>query len=145
MQESWELVQVLSTVDATTFNMYWNNMRSMVMEQLKISDLVILNRCTNETKRNDFRRSVKLFKKKAQIGFEAAEGFEDALQVEELPFDINADVIEIDDDDYGIWYMDIMDNPKKYDGKVVKFDALVFRPQNYVNTSFVPGRFAMTC
>lgn len=145
MPEAWELVQVISTVDATTFNMYWNNMRSMVMEQLKISDLVILNRCTNETKRNDFRRSVKLFNKKAQIGFEAAEGYEDALQVEELPFDINADVIEIEDDDYGIWYMDVMDNPKKYDGKVVKFDALVYRPKNYANTSFVPGRFAMTC
>lgn len=145
MPEAWQVVQVISTVDATTFNMYWSNMRSMVMEQLSISDLVILNRCTDKTKRTDFRRCVKLFNKKAQIGYEAAEGFEDALREEELPFDINADVIEIEDDDYGIWYMDIMDNPKKYDGKVVKFNALVYKPKNYPATTFVPGRFAMTC
>lgn len=145
MPEEWELAQVISTVDATTFPMYWGNMRSLVMEQLSLSDLVILNRCTNETKRNDFRRSVKLFNKKAQIGYEAAEGFEDALQVEELPFDLNADIIDIEDDDYGIWYMDVMDNAKKYDGKVVRFNALVFRPKNYSASTFVPGRFAMTC
>ncbi len=145
MPEEWELVQVISTVDATSFNMYWNNMRSMVMNQLSLSDLVILNRCTDQTKRNDFRRCVKLFNKKAQIGYEAAEGFEDALKEEELPFDIDADIINIEDDDYGIWYMDVMDNPKKYDGKVVNFNALVFKPKNYPKTSFVPGRFAMTC
>lgn len=145
MPEEWELAQVISTVDATTFPMYWGNMRSLVMEQLSLSDLVILNRCTNETKRNDFRRSIKLFNKKAQIGYEAAEGFEDALQVEELPFDLNADIIDIEDDDYGIWYMDVMDNAKKYDGKVVRFNALVFRPKNYSASTFVPGRFAMTC
>lgn len=145
MPEEWELVQVISTVDATTFNMYWNNMRSMVMNQLSLSDLVILNRCTDKTKRNDFRRSIKLFNKKAQIGYEAAEGFEDALREEEMPFDLDADIINIEDEDYGIWYMDVMDNPKKYDGKVVNFNALVFKPKNYPKTSFVPGRFAMTC
>ena len=145
MPEDWILAQVISTVDATTFNMYWTNIRSIVIEQLSMADMVILNRCTNETKRNDFRRCVKLFNKKAQIGYEAAEGFEDMMKEEELPFDLEADVIEIEDDDYGIWFMDAMDNAKKYDGKVVKFGALVYKPPKYPNTCFVPGRFAMTC
>lgn len=145
MPEEWVLAQVISTVDATTFNMYWTNMRSIVIEQLSLADMVILNRCTNDTKRNDFRRCVKLFNKKAQIGYEAAEGFENMLQEEELPFDIDADIIEIEDDDYGIWFMDAMDNAKKYDGKVVKFKAMVYKPPKYPNTCFVPGRFAMTC
>lgn len=142
---AWVLAQVISFVDATTFTMYWNNMRSILMEQLSLSDMVILNRCTNETKRSDFRRCVKLFNKKAQIGYEAAQGFEDALQEEELPYDLDADVVEIEDDDYGIWYMDAMDNPKKYDGKVVRFNAMVYHPPKYPANCFVPGRFAMTC
>ena len=141
----WVLAQVISFVDATTFNMYWNNMRSILMEQLSLSDMVILNRCTDQTRRSEFRRCVKLFNKKAQIGYEAAEGYEDALKEEELPYDINADIIEIEDDDYGIWYMDAMDNPKKYDGKVVKFNAMVYNPPKYPSNCFVPGRFAMTC
>lgn len=145
MPEDWILVQVISTVDATTFPMYWNNMRSIVMEQLTLSDMIILNRCTNETKRSDFRRCVKLFNKKAQIGYEAAKGFEDMMAEEELPFDLNAKIIEIEDDDYGIWYMDAMDNAKNYDGKTVKFRGLVCKPKEYPKTTFVPGRFAMTC
>ena len=143
--KEWVLAQVISFVDATTFPMYWTNMRSILMEQLSLSDMVILNRCTDQTKRSDFRRCVKLFNKKAQVGYEAAEGFEEALKEEELPFDLNADVIEIDDDDYGIFFMDAMDNPKKYDGKVVKFHALVYHPPKYPPNCFVPGRFAMTC
>ena len=143
--EEWVLAQVISFVDATTFDMYWANMRSIMIAQLSRSDMVIMNRCTDKTKRSDFRRCVKLFNKKAQVGYEAAEGYEDALKEEELPFDINADVIEIEDDDYGIWYMDAMENPKKYDGKTVKFNALVYNPPKSSGNSVVPGRFAMTC
>ena len=45
-----------------------------------------------------------------------------------LPFDINAPVIDIPDDDYGIWYMDCQDEPQKYAGKTVEFLAQVARP-----------------
>lgn len=145
MPEEWVIAQVISTVDATTFPMYWNNMRSIVMEQLSLSDMILLNRCTDETKRSDFRRCVKLFNRKAQIGYEAAPGFEGKLPEEGLPYDLDADIIDIEEDDYGIWYMDVMDNPKKYDGKVVRFKGMVYRPKNYPKTSFIPGRFAMTC
>ncbi|SEP89412.1 TIGR03943 family protein [Lachnospiraceae bacterium RM5] len=145
MPDDWMLVQVISTVDFTTFNAYWKNMRAFMIEQLSLSDMIIMNRCTDQTKRNEFRRCVKLFNKKAQIGYEAMEGYEDALAEEELPFDINADIIEIEDDDYGVWFMDVMDNAKKYDNKTVKFNALTYRPPNYPNNKMVPGRFAMTC
>jgi len=145
MPEEWMLVQVISTVDFTTYNLYWNNMRPFLMEQLKLSDMIIMNRCTDQTKKNEFRRNVKLFNKKAQIGYEAAEGFENALKEEELPYDINSNEIVLDDDDYGIWFMDVMDDSKKYDGKTITFHALVYKPPKYPNTVFVPGRFTMTC
>lgn len=143
--EGWILAQVISTVDAGSYLMYWNNMRSMIMEQLKLSDLVILNRCDETTKKNDFRRNIKMFNNKAQIAYEAKPGFQGPLPDEGLPFDIDADVIDIHMDDYGIWFTDAMDNAKKYDGKVVRFDALVFKPPKYGSGVFVPGRFAMTC
>ncbi len=38
---------------------------------------------------------------------------------EELPFDLSADVIEITDADYAIWYMDCMDNPKNMRAKSI--------------------------
>ena len=41
--------------------------------------------------------------------------------------------------------MDAMENYKKYDGKKVKFRALVYNPDKLKKGVFVPGRFAMTC
>ena len=64
---------------------------------------------------------------------------------EELPFDISGDELEITDADYAIWYMDCLDNPKKYEGKKVSFLALVYNPDKLKKGIFVPGRFAMTC
>lgn len=143
--KEWILAQVISTVDASTYPVYWNNMRSMIMEQLKLSDVIILNRCDETTKKNDFRRNIKMFNVRAQIAYEAKEGFVGELPDEGLPFDIDADIIDISLEDYGIWFVDAMDNPKKYDGKVVRFQALVFKPPKYGSGIFVPGRFAMTC
>ena len=82
--------------------------------------------------------------RKAQIVYERKDGTIDE-RPEELPFDINQDVIELTDADYAIWYMDAMENYKKYDRKKVKFLALVYNPDKLKKGVFVPGRFAMTC
>ncbi len=44
LPEGWTIIQVLATVDATTFDMYLANMRTMIMEQLFPADVVIFNR-----------------------------------------------------------------------------------------------------
>ena len=62
-----------------------------------------------------------------------------------MPFDIEADVIEIEEADYGIWYIDAMDHPEKYDGKTVKFKGMIYKPKGMPKNQFVPGRMAMTC
>ena len=146
LPKGWELVQSLATVDATTFDVYLNNMRTMIMEQLFLADVVIFNRCDDNTPKGHFRRVVKAKNRKAQIAYERADGTVDDGKMEELPYDLNQDVIEISDMDYGIWYLDAMDDPKKYEGKTVRFLALVYRPEGKLRKDvFVPGRFAMTC
>ena len=145
LPKNWVLVQSLATVDATTFEMYLTNMRAMIMEQLFAADVVIINRCNDDTPKGKFRRSIKALNRKAQIAYEREDGTIDENDMEELPYDLNQGVIEITDMDYGIWYMDALDNPKKYEGKKVKFLALVYRPEKLKKGVFIPGRFAMTC
>ena len=140
----WTIVQSLATVDATTFEMYLNNMRAMIMEQLFAADVVIFNRCDDNTDKGKFRRNVKALNRKAQLVYEREDGTLDERE-EELPFDITADELEISDADYAIWYMDCLENPKKYEGKKVSFLALVYNPDNLKKGIMVPGRFAMTC
>ena len=144
--DGWTIVQTLTTVDATTYEMYLNNMRTMMLEQFFISDVVIFNRCDDETPKAKFRRSVKAKNRTAQIVYERADGSLDENYDEELPYDISADFLDISDADYGIFYMDVMDNPKKYVGKKVKYLALVYNPKGKLKSDvFVAGRFAMTC
>ena len=145
LPKDWVIVQSLATVDATTFEMYVNNMRQMMMEQLFKADVVIFNRCDDETPRGKFRRIVKAQNRPAQIVYERGDGTVDENANEELPFDINQEVIELSDADYAIWFMDATDDPKKYDGKKIKFLALVYNPDKMKKGVFVPGRFAMTC
>ena len=146
LPKNWVIVQSLATVDATTFEMYMANMRSMMMEQFFQAEVVIFNRCGDNTPKSKFRGNIKAVNRPAQIVYERADGTIDDRE-EELPFDINADVIEISDADYALWFMDCMENPKKYDGKKVHFLGLVYNPKDgkLKRGVIVPGRFAMTC
>ena len=146
LPKNWVIVQSLATVDATTFEMYMANMRSMMMEQFFQAEVVIFNRCDDNTPKSKFRGNIKAVNRPAQIVYERADGTLDDRE-EELPFDINADVIEISDADYALWFMDCMENPKKYDGKKVHFLGLVYNPKDgkLKRGVIVPGRFAMTC
>lgn len=146
LPKNWVIVQSLATVDATTFEMYMANMRSMMMEQFFQAEVVIFNRCDDNTPKSKFRGNIKAVNRPAQIVYERADGTIDDRE-EELPFDINADVIEISDADYALWFMDCMENPKKYDGKKVHFLGLVYNPKDgkLKRGVIVLGRFAMTC
>lgn len=146
LPHNWVIVQSLATVDATTFEMYMANMRPMMMEQFFRAEVVIINRCDDDTPKSKFRGNIKAVNRPAQIVYERADGTIDDRE-EELPFDINADVIEISDADYALWFMDCMENPKKYDGKTVHFLGLVYNPKDgkLKRGVIVPGRFAMTC
>lgn len=146
LPKDWVIVQSLATVDASTYEMYLNNMRSMMMEQVFHTDVVIFNRCTDDTPKGKFRRTIKAINRRAQIVYEREDGTIDENDMEELPYDLNQDVIEITDADYGIFYLDVQDEPKKYEGKKVRFLALVYRPEKFGRKPMlVPGRFAMTC
>lgn len=144
LPKGWVIVQSLATVDSTTFDLYMNNMRQMMQEQVFSSDVVIFNRTDDNTDRGRLRRMIKTINRRAQIVYERKDGTIDE-RPEELPFDINQDVIELSDSDYAIWYMDAMENYKKYEKKKIKFRALVYNPPNLKKGIFVPGRFAMTC
>lgn len=146
LPEGWMIVQSLATVDAGTYEMYYNNMRQMMKEQIFKTDVVIFNRCDDETPKAKFRRTVKAINRAAQIVYERADGSIDQGGDDELPFDISPDLLDISDADYGIWYLDAMDHPERYKGKKIRFLALVYNPEkNRGKGFFVPGRFAMTC
>ena len=145
MPRYWDLAQHIVTVDASTFQIYMNNMKSLFMEMIRNADLVIFNRCQDEHPLANFRRSVKVVNSRAEVVFENEEGEIDDIFQDEMPYDMNADIIDIEDIDYGIWYVDMMDNLKKYVDKTVRFKGQVLKSRELNAGFFVPGRMAMTC
>lgn len=144
--KGWTIVQVITLIDATTFTVYNNNMKSLMADHIQNGDMVVFNRCTDDSDINTMRMAVKTINRRAQIVFENVNGQASIDSGEiEIPYDMDADVIEIEDDDYGIFYIDASDHPENYEGKVVKFKGQVYLPPQYKGKAFVPGRFAMTC
>ncbi|MDY5541469.1 MAG: GTP-binding protein [Lachnospiraceae bacterium] len=145
LPRNWPVVQTFTMIDASTFEMYLNNMRSIMMELVKLSDVVIFNRCDKDTKKGSLRRSVKAANRQVQIIYESVDGSDEDEDEDDLPFDVTADEIDLEDDDYGLWYLDAMDHPDRYEGKTMRFTAMVYRGDKLPKGYFVPGRFAMTC
>ena len=140
----WQIYQSITLFDALSFKNQWNNMKSILAETVKYSDMVIFNRCRTSMDLGSYRRSMRALSPAVQIIFEDEKGEQVAIS-EQLPYDINSDVLEIDDADYGIWYMDVSERPEVYQGKTVKFKGQVLKNKYFKDKNFVPGRQVMTC
>ena len=148
LPEDWTIYQQITIIDGSTFELYVQNMKPLLGAMLRGSELVIMNRCDGipDDKLTSYRRTIRAMSRESEIVLEDAEGeIPQASLEEDLPYDINQPVIAIKPQDYGIWYIDCMDQPERYAGKTVEFTAMVLRHPNFPKDQFVPGRMAMTC
>ena len=151
LPENWIVYQCIATADGTTALTYArdNSMRSLLLDKIARSELIVFNRAeavNNDAARQELHKLVRQASRKCDIAYEFKDGsvaYDDIP--DPLPFDVDAPVIEIPEEFFGIWYMDCMDDPKKYDGKTVKYLAQVCQTPQAGKGAFVPGRFAMTC
>lgn len=142
----WKIEQQITTIDGSTFPMYYTNMRSLLAEMIRKSEMIIINRCdTVKDQLNTYKRNIKAVNASADVIFEDANGEIDEILEEDLPYDLKQDVIVLDNEGYGIWYLDAMDHLERYVGKKLQFVAMVLKPENFPKGYFVPGRMAMTC
>ena len=141
----WQIYQSITLVNAETFGVQWANMKSIMAEMVKNVDMVIFNRCKEGDPLPAYRRGIKVANQSAEVIFEDEEGEMEDIFQDELPFDINAPIVEIPPEDYGIWFVDAMDNLDTYVGKIVRFKGRVMKPRGMGSKFFVPGRVAMTC
>ncbi|RKI89494.1 GTPase [Parablautia intestinalis] len=141
----WRVEQQITTIDASTFPMYFTNMKSLLAEMLRGSELIIFNRCDDVEDLSLYKRNVKAINQQAEIVFEDSEGEVNQIFEDDLPYSLDAPIIELDNEGYGIWYLDSLDNLDRYIDKTVRFTAMVLKPKEFPRGYFVPGRMAMTC
>ena len=141
----WTVEQQITCIDASTFPMYYTNMKSLLAEMVKKSEMIIFNRCDGIKDLASYKRNIKAVNRQAEIIFEDSNGEIDEIFEDDLPYDLQDDPIVLDNSGYGIWYIDSMDHLERYVDKRVRFTAQVLKPENFPEDYFVPGRMAMTC
>ncbi|MBQ2384345.1 MAG: hypothetical protein II290_09925 [Oscillospiraceae bacterium] len=144
--EDWAVAQEVMFADSTTFMTYNANMRNLVMDKLVGAQMVVFNRLEPDEDIMPFHKLARAASRKIDILYDYTDGttkFDDI--VDPLPFDIEAPVILVKDEDYALWYRDVTEEPRKYDGKTVSFKGQVAMLRRDKNGMFAPGRFVMTC
>ena len=144
--QDWAVAQEVMFADATTFVQYNNNMRNLMMDKLMGAQMVIFNRVEPGADTMPLHKLVRAANRRVDIMYDFTDGTNDYDDVEDLlPFDINAPVIQVKDEDYARWYRDVTEEPEKYDGKTVSFKCQAAMLRREKKGIFAPGRFVMTC
>jgi len=146
--DGWIVYQEMSFADANTYITYNANMRNLVGDKLRNCDMIVFNRFTPEmnAKKEEFHKIVRSVSRNAAIVYDYGDHAEPDDIVDPLPFDIEADVISIGNNDFGIWYADLSaESGIKYDGKTVEFVGIVAKKGKMPPNTFIIGRHIMTC
>lgn len=141
----WSVEQQITCIDASTFPMYYTNMKSLLAEMVRKSEMIIFNRCDGIQDLASYKRNIKAVNRQAEIIFEDSNGEIDEIFEDDLPYSLQDDPIVLDNTSYGIWYIDSMDHLERYLNRRVQFTAQVLKPEKFPPDRFVPGRMAMTC
>ena len=146
LPEGWFVYQEMFLCDAGTIENYNRNMRSLVVDKLNSCDLVAFNRVKPEDDRMPLHKLVRGIRRTVRILYDLTDGNVEYDNIEDpLPFDINADIIRIEDRDFAYWYRDIAEETEKYEGKKVRFKGMVVKDESIPKGSFICGRHIMTC
>lgn len=144
--EEWVVAQEVMFADATTFEAYNANMRNLMMDKLTGAQMVVFNRVKKGADTMPLHKVARAASRRVDILYEYDDGTSAYDDVEDpLPFDINAPVIEVKDEDYALWFRDVTEETEKYAGKTIRFKGQVAMLRRDKNGMFAPGRFVMTC
>ena len=126
MPSDWAIYQNVTICDAKSFISYNANMRQLTYDKIRDSEMVVLNRTPDDIDKDAVHKIIRGISRRANIVYDYLDGHIEYDDIEDpLPFDLNAERIEIADVDYAVWYRDLSENMMAYDGKKVKFKGLV--------------------
>lgn len=142
----YELSECINLINFETFPVYFNNMRQIFLDNVKYADAVIFNRTIGkEEEVKNYTSVFRLTNSQAQYFCVGEDGrYQNAFDVE-LPYDIKQDVIKLENDDFGIWYLDTFDRPELYENKIIDFNAMAVTSKKLPKNSFIAARLTITC
>ncbi len=146
LPEDFMVYQEILVVDSATALSYNANMRQLMVDKLTGCEMVVFNRVTPDTDKLELHKLVRGVSRRANICYEDTSGEIEFDQIEDpLPYDIEADIIDIRDEDFAIFYRDMTEDFAKYNGKRVRFKGICAVDSSLPASHFAIGRHIMTC
>lgn len=146
LPDGWMVYQEICVMDSQTILNYNANMRQLVVDKLTSAEMVVFNRVNGSSDKETLHKLVRGVSRKANICYEDESGEIEFDTIEDpLPYDINAPVIEIKDEDFAIFYRDMSEDLEKYAGKTLRFKGIVALDRSIPADQFAVGRHIMTC
>ncbi len=146
LPDGWMVYQEICVMDSQTILNYNANMRQLVVDKLTSAEMVVFNRVNDNSDKETLHKLVRGVSRKANICYEDESGEIEFDTIEDpLPYDINAPVIEIKDEDFAIFYRDMSEDLEKYTGKTLRFKGIVALDRSIPADQFAVGRHIMTC
>lgn len=139
---NWEVAQVLTTIDASNFKLQMVNLKQFMYNHIRYSEVAVLNRSDNEDLRY-LRNNIKGINQRIAVIFEDKDG-NVTDKINDQLFDVSKP-ISVSDMDYGLWYMDALDNPTKYEKVTIEINAFLLERDNRYSNVGLFGRKAMVC
>ncbi len=146
LPKNWTVFQEMMFAEAKTFFAYNQNMRSLMVDKLMSCEMVVLTRTPNDMDKETVHKIVRGVSRRAAISYDYPGGHIEYDEIEDpLPFDMNAPIIEIADEDFALWYRDLSEEMENYEGKTVRVKGLVARDGKLPKNAVIIGRHIMTC
>lgn len=146
LPKNWVVYQEMMFADAGTFEMYNANMRERVVDKLQEAQLVVFNRSHREDDKMPLHKIVRGINRRTDIAYEYDNDEVEYDTIEDpLPFDKEAEIIEVEEKDFALWYRDLSEDLQSYDKKKVRFVGQIVVDRSIPQNCFVVGRPLMTC
>lgn len=146
LPRNWAIFQQMMFADANTFMQYNQNMRSLMVDKLMNCEMVVLTRTPADIDKQEVHKIVRGCSRRAQISYDYPDGHVEYDEIEDpLPFDMQAPIVEVADEDYAVWYRDLSEEMDSWMDKTVRFKGIVARDAKLGKNSVIVGRHVMTC
>ena len=146
LPDSWAIYQEMMFADANTFLAYNTNMRQLMVDKLLNAEMIVLNRTPENIDKEEIHKVIRGISRRVAITYDYLDGHVEYDEIEDpLPFDLNADVVNIEDEFYALFYRDLSEEMEKYHGKTVRFKGIVATDASMGDKSVLAGRHVMTC
>lgn len=141
--KDFTLVETLCFFDCELFEVYLKSYRQIIYNLAIHANMIILNRYSNEDKLY-FRNNLKAINPTVKLVFEDVNGNIVRINKNDI-FDFSKEVLKINDNDFGLWYLDALEEPYKYENRRIELKLTLIKDLPQYPAALIMGRMAMVC